>query len=114
LENVVRKILLLSAGYTISVDHVRAATARPGSPPESAEQTLRDFAGALLAAAQRSEVTDPHARLLEAAEREIITQAIRVTHGNQLQAARLLGISRLTLRDRLTEYNLGPGQPPES
>ena len=114
LENVVRKILLLSAGYTISVDHVRAATARPGSPPESAEQTLRDFAGALLAAAQRSEVTDPHARLLEAAEREIITQAIHVTHGNQLQAARLLGISRLTLRDRLTEYNLGPGQPPES
>src|SRR5262245_28228939 len=36
LENVIRKTLLLSAGYTISGDHVRAATARPGSPPESA------------------------------------------------------------------------------
>ena len=83
-------------------------------PSESAGQTLRDFAAVLLTAAQHAEVADPHARLLEAAEREIITQAIHLTHGNQLQAAKLLGISRLTLRDRLADYGLQPGQLPET
>jgi DNA-binding protein Fis len=46
--------------------------------------------------------------LLEAAEREIVSQAIRLTHGNQLQAARLLGISRLTLREKLALFGLRP------
>jgi len=72
------------------------------------------MAGALLAAAQRGELADAHGRLLEAAEREIITQAIQLTHGNQLQAARLLGISRLTLREKLTQFGLRPDHPKES
>ena len=112
LENVVRKILLLARGYTINEDHVRAATSKTISPIDSAEQNLREFAGALLAAAQRGEVPDSHARLLEAAEREIVAQAIRLTHGNQLQAAKLLGISRLTLREKLAQYGLRPDQRP--
>jgi nitrogen regulation protein NR(I) len=106
LENVVRKVLLLAGGYTISADHARTATARTAGPLESGDQALRDHARALLAAAQHGEVANPHARLLEAAEQEIITQAIHLTHGNQLQAAKLLGISRLTLRDRLAQYGL--------
>jgi DNA-binding NtrC family response regulator len=108
LENVVRKILLLAGGYTINTDHVRAATSKSRAPDESSEQNLRDYAGALLAAAQRGEISDAHSRLLEAAEREIVAQAIRLTHGNQLQAAKLLGISRLTLREKLAEYGLRP------
>jgi DNA-binding protein Fis len=67
---------------------------------------LRDYARALLAAAQRGELADSRARLLEAAEKEIVSQAIELTHGNQLQAARLLGISRLTLREKLTQFGL--------
>jgi nitrogen regulation protein NR(I) len=108
LENVVRKVLLLAGGYTISAEHVRAATSPLASPADSADQTLRDYAGALLAAAQHGDLDAPHARLLEAAEREIVSQAIRLTHGNQLQAARLLGISRLTLREKLAQYGLRP------
>src|SRR5262245_14692300 len=108
LENVTRKLLLLARGYTISAQHVRTATSHAAITTDSAEQTLRDFAGALLAAAQRGEVGDSHARLLEAAEREIVSQAIQLTHGNQLQAARLLGISRLTLREKLVLFGLRP------
>jgi len=48
--------------------------------------------------------------LIEVAEREIISQAIQLTHGNQLQAARLLGISRLTLREKLAHFGLRPDQ----
>jgi two-component system, NtrC family, response regulator len=115
LENVVRKVLLLAGDYTINADHVRTATSvGRGAPAEPSDQTLRDYAAGLLAAAQRGELERSHARLLEAAEQEIIRQAIRLTHGNQLQAARLLGISRLTLREKLTQLGLRPGQQDES
>jgi len=109
LENIVRKVLLLAGGFTINAEHVRAATTKPAEPTASSDKTLRDYAGALLAAAQRGERADSHAQLLEAAEKEIVTQAIQLTHGNQLQAARLLGISRLTLREKLTQFGLRPG-----
>jgi nitrogen regulation protein NR(I) len=111
LENVARKVLLLAAGYTINAEHARAATSRLAARDDSPDQSLRDFAGALLAAAQRGELADSRARLLEAAEKEIISQAIRLTHGNQLQAARLLGISRLTLREKLAQFGLRQGTP---
>jgi DNA-binding NtrC family response regulator len=64
--------------------------------------------------AQRGELERSHARLLEAAEQEIVRQAIRLTHGNQLQAARLLGISRLTLREKLTQLGFRRGQQDDS
>jgi DNA-binding protein Fis len=44
--------------------------------------------------------------LLEAAERELFAQAMALTHGNQAKAARWLGISRLTLREKLQKYGL--------
>jgi DNA-binding protein Fis len=51
---------------------------------------------------------------LDAAEREIVVQAFEMTRGNQLQAARLLGISRLTLREKLTQYGMRPATEKES
>jgi DNA-binding NtrC family response regulator len=110
LENVVRKVLLLAQGYTINMDHVRAALARAATPPNTAHQSLREHADELLAAAQRGELNDAHARLLTAAEREIFSRAIELAHGNQAKAARWLGISRLTLREKLHQFGIHPSQ----
>ena len=44
---------------------------------------------------------------LEAVERELLTQAMGKAKGNQSAAARLLGISRDTLRYRLEKFGLG-------
>jgi nitrogen regulation protein NR(I) len=109
LENVVRKILLLGGGFTINAGHVRAATSG-WAKTESGEKSLRDLAEALLSAAERGELTDARNRLVESAEKEIVSQAIERTHGNQVQAARLLGISRLTLREKLRHFGLRPEQ----
>jgi DNA-binding NtrC family response regulator len=115
LENVVRKVLLLAQGYTINMDHVRAALARVATPPNTAHQSLREHADELLAAAQRGELNDAHARLLTAAEREIFSRAIELAHGNQAKAARWLGVSRLTLREKLYQFGIHPSQDhPES
>jgi nitrogen regulation protein NR(I) len=112
LENVVRKILLLAQGYTINLEHVREALSRTGPPPDAAKRSLPEFVDELLAAAQRGEVNDVHARLLQAAERELLARAIQVARGNQAKASRWLGISRLTLREKLLEYGLHPAQEP--
>ena len=64
----------------------------------------------MIAAAQRGELTDAYARLHETAERAIIGRAIELAQGNQAKAARWLGISRLTLREKLILFGLHPGQ----
>ena len=110
LENVVRKVLLLAQGYTISVDHVRSSLARAAAMPEASQRTLREYAEDLLAAAQRGELDDAHARLIEAVEKELFTRAILLAHGNQAKAARWVGVSRLTMREKLLQFGIHPAQ----
>jgi nitrogen regulation protein NR(I) len=110
LENVMRKMLLLAQSYTIGVEHVRAALARINLPATSAEKSLQTSADELLAAAQRGELTDAYARLHEIAERVLIGRAIELARGNQAKAARWLGLSRMTLREKLIQFGLHPGQ----
>jgi DNA-binding NtrC family response regulator len=43
-------------------------------------------------------------------ERQMIEEALKRSSGNQTQAARLLGISRFALRNRLKKYRLSPEQ----
>ena len=110
LENAARKVLLLAQGYTINADHVRAALKTPAAVPSSSNLSLGDYVDALLAAAGREELADAHSRLLEAAEREIFTRAIQRAHGNQAQVARWLGLTRLTVREKLLRFGLHPSQ----
>ncbi len=110
LENIVRKVLLLAQGYTINVDHVRAALIRPGPPAEPASQSLREYVREVLLAAQRGEVKDAREHLLTVLERELFALAIQQAHGNQAQAARWLGVSRLTMREKLIEFGMHPAQ----
>jgi two-component system nitrogen regulation response regulator GlnG len=46
----------------------------------------------------------PGFELLPAAERELIRRALDLTSGNQVQAAKLLGITRATLRKRVEQF----------
>jgi nitrogen regulation protein NR(I) len=109
LENAVRKALLLSQGYTVNVDHVRAALHKDGDDAASGDgQTLAEYVAGLLAAAQRGEGHEVHARVLESAERELFRQAIELAHGNQAKAARWLGVSRITMKAKLVQFGLHP------
>jgi DNA-binding NtrC family response regulator len=110
LENVTRKMMLLAKNYTISVEHVRSALAKITPPAAAGEKSLEACAEELIAAAQRGELTDAHARLHEAADRALIGRAIEAAQGNQARAARWLGISRLNLREKLILFGLHPGQ----
>jgi DNA-binding NtrC family response regulator len=109
LENVIRKSLLLAQGYTINAEHMRAALNQDAAPADSASRPLGEYVDGLLAAAQRGELTDVHARVLESAERELFHRAIELAQGNQAKAARWLGISRITMKAKLLQFGFHPG-----
>ena len=45
-------------------------------------------------------------KIIPAVERELIINALKETHGNQVQAAKLLGITRATLRKRIEKFGI--------
>jgi len=108
LENVTRRLLLDSRGLAITADAVRRGLNARLTTGAHAPDSLPTLAAGLLARARQGEIADAHGRLLAEAEEEIITQAILLAEGNQAKAARWLGLSRLTLREKLTALGLHP------
>jgi len=49
---------------------------------------------------------DPSLKIMALMERELITRALRETNGNQVQAAKMLGITRATLRKRIEKFGI--------
>jgi nitrogen regulation protein NR(I) len=108
LENMTRRLLLAARGLSINADTVRQTLTARNAESAAAGHSFSALAGDLLARAQKGEVQDAHARMLAEAERELLTQAITLAEGNQAKAARWLGLSRLTLREKLKQLGLHP------
>ncbi|HEV2331303.1 MAG TPA: sigma-54 dependent transcriptional regulator [Verrucomicrobiae bacterium] len=105
LENVVRQALLLARGYSITLDHVQTASAGRRTPAAAGEQTIATYFNELLERARRGD-EPAHARMLTDMERELFTRAIQLANGNQAKAARWLGVTRTTMREKLNRFNL--------
>ena len=108
LENMTRRLLLAARGLSINAAAVRQTLAARNAEAAPTGQSFTAFASDLLARAQKDELQDAHARMVAEAEREILTQAIMLAEGNQAKAARWLGLSRLTLREKLKQLGLHP------
>ena len=108
LENMTRRLLLAARGLSINTDAVRQTLAARNVEAAPVGSSFAAFAGDLLARARQGELDDAHARMLAEAEREVLTQAITLADGNQAKAARWLGLSRLTLREKLRLLGLHP------
>jgi nitrogen regulation protein NR(I) len=110
LENVTRRLLLGARGLPIDANSVRHTLAARASDSAQPVKSLAALAADFLARAERGELADAFARVVSEAEREILTQAIIMAGGNQAKAARWLGISRLTLREKLRHLGLHPSE----
>lgn len=73
---------------------------------EELEKTISKMLNPLFTDLLRFWETGLHSNLLEKIEKFIIQKALTETRGNQVQAAKLLGISRNTLRHRIEKYRL--------
>ena len=49
---------------------------------------------------------DPKLKVIPAIERELVIQALIETNDNQVHAAKLLGITRATLRKRIDKFGI--------
>jgi two-component system, NtrC family, response regulator AtoC len=105
LENCIRRAILLCSGEAITEDHV--ASFEPASA--ALHSAGRDQLMVALKAKLRDVVPDilrlseqgAHANLIELMEETMISSALEQCGNNQVKAARMLGISRNTLRHRI-------------
>ena len=117
LENVIRRALVVAKGDAILLSDLPTEVAGTGSPAAASTPT----AAPLAAASADTGVTDvillarrlfqwarkdPKLKIIPAVERELVIQALRETNGNQVQAAKLLGITRATLRKRIEKFEI--------
>ena len=72
------------------------------------DQSVAGYFSELLAKAQRGEVEGVHAKMIEEMERELFGRAIELAQGNQAKAARWLGVTRTTMREKLIHFGLHP------
>jgi sigma-54-specific transcriptional regulator len=103
LENVLHHALLVCQGGQITLRDLGLVAQPAGTPPvqsSSGSETLA-LEQALLALFEQNP-PDLHAQVEEA----LVRTAFRFCHENQVQAARLLGVSRNIVRARLQRYGL--------
>ena len=132
LENCIQRAMVLASGNTITLanlpeeisrgyrHHAPIATVESAPPvfsaaipasapveapapgPESGKAALSQAVETLFNFARK----DKQFKLLPAAERELIVRALAETSGNQVQAAKLLGVTRATLRKRVDKFGI--------
>ena len=110
LENVVRQALLLARPFGVGLDHVQKVVARSLQPETLASRNHAAYISDLLARVQRGEEQNAYAQMIADLEPELYRQAIQLAQGNQARAARWLGVTRLKMREKLTEFGLHPAR----
>ncbi len=111
LENAVRQALLQARSLAITVDQLQSLDQPARSSGAAARQTHAAYIAELLARVQRGEETSAYWKMLADLEGELFAQAIRLAQGNQAKAARWLGVTRLKMREKLTELGLRISDP---
>jgi two-component system response regulator AtoC len=95
LRNVIERGMILAGGDTLCVEHLLPEIAPVATPLPELQRAVP--------------VALPTEGLrLEEVERDLVRQALESTQGNQVRAARLLGISRDALRNRMKKFGLLP------
>ncbi|MCW8133027.1 MAG: sigma-54-dependent Fis family transcriptional regulator [Planctomycetota bacterium] len=104
LENVVRRGMVLCKGPTLASENLDFG---PGGQPQvltggpiNSEEDLEVVVERLLSSGKDN--------LIEEMERLLIGRALERMNGNQVRTARLLGITRNTLRSRIEKFGLKP------
>jgi two-component system nitrogen regulation response regulator GlnG len=114
LENLVRRLAALYSQEVIGREEIRAELAE--AAPEPAAQALR--AESLGSAVERHledyffahkdelPASGLYERVLREVERPLIELSLAATRGNQIRAAKLLGLNRNTLRKKIRDLNI--------
>jgi nitrogen regulation protein NR(I) len=112
LENVIRRAMVVAKGETILLSDLPAeisgqsAAVATGAPPVPTGAKATEDVAVLARHLFQWARKDPSLKLIPAVERELVIQALKETNGNQVHAAKLLGITRATLRKRVEKFGI--------
>jgi two-component system nitrogen regulation response regulator GlnG len=114
LQSVLKQAILKATGSVLIPTFLpelrRPAEPAADTPPDAGADSVF---GQLILKRLRQGATALSAEAHEHLDRLLLRLTLRHTHGNQLQAARLLGISRQTLRQKALRLGLGTPPSPE-
>ena len=110
LENVIRRAHVIAKSAAILPSDLpveitgQGASAIPtvAGPADGSANDAAGLARQLFQIAKR----DPKLKVIPAVERELVIQALKETDNNQVRAAKLLGITRATLRKRIEKFDI--------
>ena len=116
LENVIQRAIVVAKGDAILLSDLSSEILSGGPAGQEKDVSARPAAAAVDAAAAdmaglartlfRWARQDGKLKVIPAVERQLIIEALAETRGNQVQAAKLLGITRATLRKRVEKFNI--------
>ncbi|HXR23940.1 MAG TPA: sigma-54 dependent transcriptional regulator [Candidatus Binataceae bacterium] len=113
LENAVLRASLLAPANTVQADDIELGRGgvRPSSSNLDASASLTDLIARRISEMIESNGREPrdlYQKLVGELEKPLIEIALERAGGNQVHAARILGLNRNTLRKKLTEHRIVP------
>ncbi len=107
LENAVQRALVMAKGDAIMLENLppEVLNVANAASPDVDGDDLAGLASKLFRWARNN----PDLKVIPAVERELVINALKETDGNQVQSAKLLGITRATLRKRIEKFDIKQG-----
>jgi nitrogen regulation protein NR(I) len=107
LENAIRRAHVMAKSDAILLTDLPPEIAGTAPPPAAgvAVAATDDAAGLARQLFQWAK-REPKLKIIPAVERELVIQALKETNDNQVAAAKLLGITRATLRKRIEKFGI--------
>jgi two-component system nitrogen regulation response regulator GlnG len=111
LENAIRRAHVMAKSDAILQSDLPPEISGQGGsgatpPPATAGEAAATDAAALARQLFQWARRDPKLKVIPAVERELVIQALKETNNNQVHAAKLLGITRATLRKRIEKFGI--------
>ncbi len=100
LENVIKRAVIIAKGEIIGVNDIEF-NHEPGK-----NELSTVIKGLMESATTDDTTTNIFHNVVSDTEKTMIEEALKKTKGNQLHASELLGISRVTLRKKIQDYNI--------
>lgn len=114
LENCLRRAVLMCKGDVLLAEHVQWEAQPPGTPLAALGEegaTLKDRVDEAARTLLRLSGKRAQTSLIDLVEHALVAEALAACGQNQVHAARMLGISRNTLRNRVKRFRLEPLPP---
>ncbi|HEY1790532.1 MAG TPA: sigma-54 dependent transcriptional regulator [Verrucomicrobiae bacterium] len=107
LENAIRRAHVMAKSGAILLTDMPPEIAGTAPPPAAGVATAAaDDAAGLARQLFQWAKREPKLKVIPAVERELVIQALKETNDNQVAAAKLLGITRATLRKRIEKFGI--------